>query len=133
MAEKHPFHDALMPAIADWLPDFLEWERVHPTLQGLERERDDTLAKNDPERRLTDLCRRIALLKAEVAPLQPAGRYLWLEGAVLADSWYEFASHWRRLQVAAGFDKTVGPDGGKLREADRWAWEQLFGAQKGTK
>lgn len=122
--KHHPLHDLLVPHLDEWAPLFAKWEELRPQILELQKERHGAVMVGDRHRRLAGIDRRLADLRAEIGPTQPRERYIWTDGKVIGDTWFELVSHWRFLQRKAAWP--VGPAGGPLADDERAAWELLI-------
>ena len=117
--DEHPFA-AILTKNWEWVEKFLKWERLRPEMQALKREYDAAVRIGDRDRKLRQVCKNLALLRAEIAECEPPSRFLFNNAKVICDAWSELVTHWRELQ--RGSVKPVGPCGEKLTETEREAW-----------
>lgn len=122
--KRHPLHDVLVPHLDEWAHLFARWEELRPQILELQKERHTEVMRGDRDRKLARIDRRLAELRAEIGPTQPRERYIWADGKVIGDTWFEFVSHWRFLQRKAAWP--VGPAGGPLSDDERAGWGLLI-------
>lgn len=122
-SKQHPLHDLLVPILDQWAGLYCRWEEIRPQILQLERERHVEVMSGDRERKLPRIHRHLAELRAEIEPTQPRERYIWADGKVIGDTWFEFVSHWRFLQRKAAWP--VGPTGSPVTEEENAAWRLL--------
>ena len=122
--ERHPLHEVLVPHLNDWAPLFARWEVLVNQMRILEEHAKREIMVGGRSRRLGEIYRRLAILRAEISETQPLDRYLMSGARVIADVWGELIGHWRRLQGLS--IATIGPDGGRLVESQKVTWEKLI-------
>lgn len=122
--ERHPLHDVLVPHLDDWAPLFARWEVLVNQMRILEKQAKREIMVGGRSRRLGELYRRLAILRAELSETQPRHRYFVGGARVIADVWGEFIGHWRRFQGKSA--EPVGPSGDPLAESEKVTWEKLI-------
>lgn len=113
-----------MGALTDLLMPRIDWQDITKAVGAL----PPGLAPKDREKQTAKLSERVAKLRADLAALQPPGRYLWTRANPIVDAWETFVKHWRSVQEKV--DAPCCPRGAELKSCDedeRWAWQQLVG------